>query len=65
MRLETLQEFEAVHARHHEIGHQDVDRRLAQLFERFLAVRRGLHGITPGLDHLGQPGALIFLIIGD
>ena len=53
--VETLQELEAVHARHHEIGHQDVHRRLAQLFERFLAVGGGLHGIPQDWIILASP----------
>ena len=51
--LQTFQEFKPVHAGHHQIGYQDVDWGLGQLFERFLAVRRSFHGIAPGLDHFG------------
>ncbi len=55
LRIEALQQLEAVHARHHQIGDQNVHRRAWLSFvQRFLAVGCRFHRIAPGLDHLGK-----------
>ncbi len=63
LRSQALQELEAVHARHHQIGDQYMGRRLRQLLEGVLAVEGGFHRESPGLDHLGQAGALVFFVV--
>src|ERR1700683_5595544 len=40
-------------------------RRLVELLPGVLAVKSSLHHKSPGLDHLGEPGALVFFIVGD
>jgi hypothetical protein len=36
---------------------------LRQFFEGILAVESSVNGKPPGLDHLGQAGALVFFIV--
>ena len=38
---------------------------IVELLERFLAVRRGLHRESPGLDHFRQTSSLILFVVRD
>jgi hypothetical protein len=44
------QQIEAIHARHDQVGHEQVRLEGCQLFQRFLAVACLLDPETPGLD---------------
>ena len=63
LRLEPAQKLVAIHTRHHQVGHDHVGSERSQLLERFLAIGRGLDGITPQRDHAGQRGALGFFVV--
>ena len=62
---QTLQEPEAVHARHVEVGHNHVGGKLSQLLQRFVAVRGRLGSHAPGRHHGCQAAALAGFVIHD
>ena len=45
--VEPLEQFRAVHARHKQVSDQDVGGKDLQLFQSLMAIRGGLHFISP------------------
>ncbi len=60
---EPLQQFEAIHARHHEIRHQHVEGPRTQLLECVQSVCGSLHFVVQRPDHTRQAVALFFFIV--
>ena len=60
-----LEQFDAVHARHHEVGHDDRRPELGNAFEGLGAVTGLVGGVAPRSHQLGQPAARGFLVLDD
>ena len=58
-----LKKLEAVHARHVEVGHNDVRGKAGYLFQRFGAFRSGFRRHAPGVHHARKAGALAGFVI--
>ena len=60
---QPLEQFEAVHARHHQIGDQHVRWKRHQLFHRILAIGGCLDAESPGRNQTCQRPALIVFVV--
>ena len=65
MLAHLLQQLDAVHARHLEVGQHQVGRELLELAERLEAVGGGLDRVALVAQELGQRGARVDLVVDD
>jgi hypothetical protein len=62
---QRLEQREAVHARHDDVGDDDAGTEGGDALQRFLTVGRGLGDVAPGPDQLGQPESCRPIVLDD
>ena len=63
--LERAQQFEAAHARHHQVADDDGRAEDGNALKRLFAVARGIGRKAPCTHELGQPEARARLVLDD
>src|ERR1039458_2764938 len=63
--LQAPKQLEAVHARHDQIGNQDVRLEVGETFQRFLPVSREPRVEVALGKHAGQSGTLALIVVDD